>query len=63
MSKSWPGSLITKTPVTPAGPYQDGAAPGVWTLSEQAYWNKQGLWPTAGRSLYIAVAHESSPYI
>jgi len=48
MSKQFPGGLITKTPVTPAGPYQTGAAPGIWTLAEQAYWNKQGLWPTAG---------------
>ena len=48
MSKTWPGSLITKTPVTPAGPYEDDAAPGVWTLSEQAFWQKQGLWPIPG---------------
>ena len=48
MSKQYPGGLITKTPVTPAGPYQDGSAPGIWTLEEQAYWAKQGLWPTAG---------------
>lgn len=44
----WPGGLIRKTPVTPAGPYQNGAAPGVWTLAEASYWKKQGLWPTAG---------------
>ena len=48
MSKQYPGGLITKTPVTPAGPYEDGSAPGIWTLEEQAYWKKQGLWPTAG---------------
>lgn len=46
----WPGGLIRKTPVTPAGPYQDGAAPGVWTLAEAAYWTKQGLWPIAGNA-------------
>jgi len=45
---NWPGNLIRKTPVTPAGPYQNGAAPGVWSLSEASYWKKQGLWPTAG---------------
>lgn len=48
MSKQYPGGLITKSPVTPAGPYQDGSAPGIWTLNQAAYWTKQGLWPTAG---------------
>ena len=44
----WPGGLIRKTAITPAGPFQDGAAPGVWTIMEAAYWIKQGLWPLAG---------------
>lgn len=48
MSNRWPGGLIRKTPVIPAGPYEDSAAPGVWTLAEAAYWKKQGLWPTQG---------------
>lgn len=48
MSKKWPGGIITPTAATPTGPYQDGAAPGIWTLSQQAYWQKQGLWPTQG---------------
>lgn len=50
MSKKWPGGIITPTPATPSGPYQDGAAPGVWTLSQQSYWAKQGLWPIAGNA-------------
>lgn len=50
MSKKWPGGIITPTPATPSGPYQDGAAPGIWTLSQQSYWQKQGLWPIAGNS-------------
>jgi hypothetical protein len=45
---NWPGNLIRKTPVTPAGPFENGAAPGVWSLSEASYWTKQGLWPIAG---------------
>lgn len=49
MSNRWPGGVIRKTPVTPAGPYQDGAASGVWTLAEATYWQKQGLWPIAGK--------------
>jgi hypothetical protein len=48
MSNRWPGGLIRKTPVTPNGPNQFGAASGVWTLAEASYWTKQGLWPIAG---------------
>jgi hypothetical protein len=48
MSNRWPGGLIRKTPVTPAGPFQNGAATGVWTLAEASFWTKQGLWPIAG---------------
>jgi len=48
MSKQWPAGIITPTPATPAGPYQNGAAPGVWTIGQAAFWVKQGLWPTAG---------------
>ena len=47
--KNWNAGIIQPVPVAPAGPYQDGAAPGVWTLDQVAYWQKQGLWPTAGR--------------
>lgn len=49
MSDRWPGGLIRSTPVTPAGPFSEGAAPGVWTLADAAYWVKQGLWPTPGK--------------
>jgi hypothetical protein len=48
MSNRWPGGLIRRTPVTPTGPFQNGAAPGMWTLAEASYWTKQGLWPIAG---------------
>ena len=48
MSNRWPGGIIRKTPVTPAGPFQNGAASGVWSLADAAYWTKQGLWPIAG---------------
>jgi hypothetical protein len=50
MSDRYPGGIITKTPVVPAGPYQNGAAPGIWTLEQQAYWKAQGLWPIAGNT-------------
>ena len=49
----YPGGLIRKTPVTPAGPLQNGAAPGMWTLAEAAFWTKQGLWPTQGNTLAV----------
>ena len=46
--KKWPGAVVSDTPVEPAGPYQDSAASGVWTLDQQAYWEAQGLWPVPG---------------
>jgi hypothetical protein len=49
----YPGGLIRKTPVTPAGPLQNGAASGVWSLADAAYWTKQGLWPLAGNFLAV----------
>lgn len=48
----WAGRLISKTPITPAGPGPNASAPGVWTLSEAAYWLKQGRWPSAGADPY-----------
>ena len=49
----YPGGLIRKTPVTPAGPFQNGAASGVWTLAEASFWTKQGLWPIAGNEQLV----------
>jgi len=51
---SWNAGIIRPVPVAPAGPYQDGAAPGVWTLDQAAFWTKQGLWPIAGNTAPIA---------
>ena len=48
MSMRYPGGLIIKNPVTPAGPDQAGAAPGVWTMDQALGYIKQGVWPTAG---------------
>jgi len=48
MSKRYPGGLITKTPVTPSGPYENSTASGVWTLEQQLQFKQQGIWPTAG---------------
>ena len=55
MSEQYPGGWMTKSPPTPSGPYQDGAAPGVWTLDQVAYWQKQGLWPIAGNAAPIGL--------
>ena len=49
MSQKYPGGLITKSPITPSGPYETSTASGIWTLDQQAYWQKLGQWPTAGR--------------
>ena len=51
MSRKWPGSLITKTKVTPSGPYENSTASGVWTLAEALQWKGKALWPTAGNTL------------
>lgn len=48
----YPGGIITKNPITPAGPNPTGAAPGVWRLNDVAYWRKQGLWPDASADRY-----------
>jgi len=54
MSKRYPGGIITKSPATPAGPYETGAAPGVWTLEQQMQFKQQGVWPLAGNvPLYV----------
>jgi len=45
---SWNAGIIRPVAVPPAGPYQDGAAPGVWTIDQAAFWQQQGLWPIAG---------------
>jgi hypothetical protein len=55
MSERYPGGIITKSPATPTGPYQDGAAPGIWTLDQQLQYKQQGIWPTAGID-YITIA-------
>ena len=50
MSRKWPGSLITKTKVTPTGPLESGTASGVWTLAEALQWTGKELWPIAGNT-------------
>jgi hypothetical protein len=48
MSERYPGARISATPPVPAGPYNIGAASGVWSLDQQLQYQKQGIWPTAG---------------
>lgn len=48
MSSRWPASIIRQSPITPAGPAQNGAAPGIWRMDEVAYWREQNLWPIPG---------------
>ena len=56
--KDWPGGVITKDPVVPAGPLEDGAASGVWSLGQAADYTKQGIWPTAGNLLQRALIQQ-----
>lgn len=48
----WPGRLISKNEVIPDGAAPTAKAPGIWTLPEVAYWNKQGRWPSANADPY-----------
>ncbi len=48
MPKRFLGNIMTDAPTAPAGPYQDGAASGVWSLAEALSYTKGGLWPITG---------------
>jgi len=48
MSERFPGGIITNNPATPTGPFENGSAPGIWTLEQQAEFVRQGIWPIAG---------------
>jgi hypothetical protein len=58
--KRYLGNIITPNPTEPAGPYQDGAASGVWSLGEAFTYTKAGLWPIAGNSQRAVIAGESN---
>ena len=48
MSNRYKGGIISATPPTTNGPFQDGAASGAWTLEQQMQANAAGTWPLAG---------------
>lgn len=50
MSEQYPGGYISKSPPVPNG----NTAPGLWTLSQQAAYQKQGLWPPTPLSSFTA---------
>ena len=50
MPKRFLGNIMTDSPTAPAGPYQDSAASGVWSLAEALSYTKGGLWPIAGNT-------------
>lgn len=52
-TSSWNAGIIRPVAVAPTGPFKDGAAPGVWTVDQAAFWKQQGLWPTTGNSKYF----------
>jgi len=64
--KDWPGGVVSDEPVVPAGPYQDGAASGVWHISQVADYVEQGIWPIAGnlapRGLFAGGFTTVSPF-
>jgi membrane protein DedA with SNARE-associated domain len=52
---SWNAGIIRPIAVAPAGPYSNGAAPGVWTLDQATFWIQQGLWPIAGNAAPVGL--------
>lgn len=48
MTRRYRGSFVTANPPTPAGPFQNNAAGGVWSMAYQAQYRQAGLWPIAG---------------
>ena len=55
MPKRYLGNIITDTPTAPAGPYENDAASGVWSLAEANAYTAAGLWPTAGSTAPIGL--------
>lgn len=55
MSIRYPKGGTIPNPVTPAGPYQDGAASGVWGLTAQLQAAAQGIWPIAGNAAPVGL--------
>jgi hypothetical protein len=56
MSTQYPGGFITKSPPTPNGT----SAKGMWTLSEQAGYRKQNIWPSVPGAPTIGTATATS---
>ena len=42
------GNIVIKNPTAPAGPTENGAAPGIWSLNDALTFKRQGIWPTQG---------------
>ena len=51
MSKKYPGGILSKTVTVPTGPYQDGAASGMWSMEDVVRFKQQGVWPIAGNAV------------
>ena len=66
MPKRFLGNIMTDAPTAPAGPYQDSAASGVWSLAEALSYTKGGLWPITGNAapigLFVGGKSATSPY-
>ena len=63
MPKRYLGNIITDTPTEPSDNYVNGAASGVWSLSEALFYTKANLWPNQSNQLPRAVflAGDNSP--
>lgn len=56
MSNQWPGGVISKTPPT----VSTSAASGVWTLSQQAGYQKLGQWPSPPFPISASITFSSA---
>ena len=60
--KNWNAGIMRPVAVAPTGPYENSAAPGMWTLDQVAYWAAQSLWPTAGNKSDLTVLTDGPWY-
>jgi len=57
--KNWNAGIIRPVAVAPTA----SSAPGVWTLDQVAYWEKQGLWPKPPEPSWVsATAYTTTNY-
>ncbi len=62
MAKRYQGNVISSSPVEPASGLEDGAASGVWSVTEANRYKKADTWPTDGVTLAFSGDRILIPY-